>query len=212
MPRDSPLFGGDTPGSDEGSKKLNELTDSGTKLFDKVSSLEKDLKQTKKVYGKAITKLAKKVKSLEDKLKSTSEKRKARMVLSDDEEDLVSEDPSKQGRMLETEDEDVNVGTKFEYHLDQTKQIIPTKVPQGEEQIQESFGVQLDVLSAAKILVEASRERVKTYNRKRRSTDSSKVSTIGGLFITAKEIPSTDERLAQKLNEEEMAKAAAREE
>ncbi|GJT14487.1 putative ribonuclease H-like domain-containing protein [Tanacetum coccineum] len=61
MPYDSPLSRGDTLGSDEGSKKLNELTELCTKLFDKVISLEKDLNQTKKVYGKALTKLAKKV-------------------------------------------------------------------------------------------------------------------------------------------------------
>ncbi|GKB42297.1 hypothetical protein Tco_0887239 [Tanacetum coccineum] len=107
-----------------------------------VTSLEEDLKQTKKVYGKALTKLMKKVKYLEDKLKSTSVRRKARMIT-------------------------------------------PTKVSQGEEQSQESSEVQLDVLSADKILADASRER---------------------------EILSTDERIAQKLNEEEMAKAAAREE
>ncbi|GKE02488.1 hypothetical protein Tco_1390471, partial [Tanacetum coccineum] len=47
-----------------------------------------------------------------------------RMVISDDEEDLVSEDPSKQGRMIETEYEDVvDVETEYkevEYELDQT--------------------------------------------------------------------------------------------
>ncbi|GJW07119.1 hypothetical protein Tco_1569542 [Tanacetum coccineum] len=211
MPHDSPLSGGDTPGSDEGSKKLNELTELCTKLFDKVTSLEKDLKQTKKVYGKALTKLVKKVKHLEDKLKSTTERRKARMVISDDEEDLVLEDPSNQGRMTKTEYEEV------EYELDQTdtlQQITPTKVSQGEEQSQESSEVQLDVLSAAKILADASRERVKTYKsytRRRRSTISLRDSTAGGLFSTTEEILSTDERIAQKLNEEEMAKAVARE-
>ncbi|GKE77727.1 hypothetical protein Tco_1543847 [Tanacetum coccineum] len=87
--------GGDTPGSDEGSKKLNELTELCTKLSDKVTNLEEDLKQTKKVYGNALTKLVKKVKYLEDKLKSTSVWRKERMVIFDDEEDLVSEYPSK---------------------------------------------------------------------------------------------------------------------
>ncbi|GKE24297.1 hypothetical protein Tco_1435809 [Tanacetum coccineum] len=43
--------GCDSPGSDEDSKKLNELTELCTKLSDKVTSLEDDLKQTKKVYG-----------------------------------------------------------------------------------------------------------------------------------------------------------------
>ncbi|GJT48422.1 hypothetical protein Tco_0974579 [Tanacetum coccineum] len=149
--------GGDTPGSDEGSKKLNELTKLCTKLSKKVTSLKDDLKQTKKVYGKALTKLVKRVKHLEAKLKSTSVRRKARM----------------------TEYEEV------EYELDQTdtfQQITPTKVSQGEEQSQESSEVQLDVLSAAKILADASRERVKTYKsytRKRRSTISSRDITAG---------------------------------
>ncbi|GKB83763.1 hypothetical protein Tco_0950658 [Tanacetum coccineum] len=193
MPHDLSLLGGDTSGSDEGSKKLNELTELCTKLSDKVTSLEKDLKQTKKVYGKALTKLVKKVKYLEDKLNSTSVRRKARM-------------------MVETEYEEV------EYELDQTntlQQITPTKVSQCEEQSQESYEVQLYVLSSAKILTDASRERVKTYKsytRKRRSIVSSRDSTARGLFSTAEEILSTDERIAQKLNEEEMAKATAREE
>ncbi|GKB05791.1 hypothetical protein Tco_0833986 [Tanacetum coccineum] len=180
MSHDSPLSGGDTPRSDEGSNKLNELTELCIKLSDKVTSLEEDLKQTKNVYGKALTKLVKKVKYLEDKLNSTSVRRKARMVLSDDEEDLVSEDHSKQGRMAETKYEEVK------YDLDYT-----------------------DTFHAAKILTDASRERVKTYKRytRRRSTVSSRDSTAGGLFSTAEEILTTDERMAQKLNEEEMAKA-----
>ncbi|GKC71932.1 putative ribonuclease H-like domain-containing protein, partial [Tanacetum coccineum] len=52
--------GGYTPRSDEGSKKFNDLTEMCTKLSEKVTSLEQDLKQTKKVYGKARTKLGKK--------------------------------------------------------------------------------------------------------------------------------------------------------
>ncbi|GJY02191.1 hypothetical protein Tco_0360343, partial [Tanacetum coccineum] len=171
MPHDSPLSGGDIPGSDDGSKKLNELTKLCTKLSDKVTSLKEDLKQTKKVYGKALTKLVKKVKHLEAKLKSTSVRRKTRMVISDDKEDLVSDDPSKQGRMTETEYEDVDVETEYEeveYELDQSdtfQQITPTKVSQGEEQSLESSEVQLDVLSATKILADASRERSDTIKR-----------------------------------------------
>ncbi|GJR26635.1 hypothetical protein Tco_1102867 [Tanacetum coccineum] len=132
-----------------------------------ITSLEDDLKQTKKVYGKALTKLVKKVKQLEAKLKSTIEKRKARMVISDDEEDLVSEDTSKQGRM-----------TEIDYEGFTLQQFTPTKVKQGEEQCQESSEAQLSVLSAAKILLDASRE----------STDSSRDSTTGGLFSTAEDV------------------------
>ncbi|GJX26053.1 hypothetical protein Tco_0232349 [Tanacetum coccineum] len=109
MPYNSPLLGGHTPESDKGSKKLNDLKDLCTKLSDKVTSLEEDLKQTKKLYGKALTKLVKKVKQLEDKIKSTTERRKARLVISDDEEDLGSEDISKQGRMTETKYEGVEI-------------------------------------------------------------------------------------------------------
>ncbi|GJR68529.1 putative reverse transcriptase domain-containing protein [Tanacetum coccineum] len=60
--------GGYTPGSDKGSKKLNELTELCTKLS--------------------------------EKLKSTTKRRKAKVVISDEEEDLVLEDSSKQGRIL----------------------------------------------------------------------------------------------------------------
>ncbi|GKA13221.1 reverse transcriptase domain-containing protein [Tanacetum coccineum] len=49
-PHDSPLLEGHTPGSDEGSMTLNELTVLCTQLSTKVASLEQDLKQTKKVY------------------------------------------------------------------------------------------------------------------------------------------------------------------
>ncbi|GKF51052.1 hypothetical protein Tco_0147519, partial [Tanacetum coccineum] len=48
--------GGYTLGCDEGKKKLNELTELCTKLSEKVTNLEQDLKQTKHVYGKALTK------------------------------------------------------------------------------------------------------------------------------------------------------------
>ncbi|GJU30903.1 hypothetical protein Tco_1174492 [Tanacetum coccineum] len=92
------------------------------------------------------------------------------------------------------------------------QQLTPTKVIQGEEQCQESSKAQLSVRSAAKILADASRERVKTYTR-RRSTDSSKDSTTRGLFSTAEEVQgkeqiSTDEKVSQKLNDEEMARVS----
>ncbi|GJZ39203.1 hypothetical protein Tco_0585766 [Tanacetum coccineum] len=48
------------------------------------------------------------------------------------------------------------------------QQFTPTKVTQGEEQCQESSKAQLGVLSAAKILADASKERAKTYTRRRK--------------------------------------------
>ncbi|GJT01169.1 hypothetical protein Tco_0822338 [Tanacetum coccineum] len=48
--------------------------------------------------------------------------------------------------------------------------------------------------SSTKILANASREKVKTYNKRRRSTDSSRDSTTGGLFSTAEEIQAREEQ------------------
>ncbi|GJW41388.1 hypothetical protein Tco_0067233 [Tanacetum coccineum] len=70
----------------------------------KVESLETDLKQTKLTYGAAYTKLIKKVKKLENKVKSIQARRRARIIVSDDEDDL--EDPSKQGRKIAKIDQD----------------------------------------------------------------------------------------------------------
>ncbi|GKB18548.1 hypothetical protein Tco_0852471 [Tanacetum coccineum] len=141
MPYDSPLSGGYTPGSVEGSMKLKELTDLCTKLVARVTSLETELKKTKEVHGKALTKLVKKVKRLEDKLKSTNKRKKAKMVISEEEEDLISEDPSKQGRMEETEYADVKeeyAGVEYDFDLTE-QQVTPSKALQVEVQSQETF-------------------------------------------------------------------------
>nr|GEV91746.1 hypothetical protein [Tanacetum cinerariifolium] len=57
MPHDSPIPRVNTLESDEDSMTLNELTVLCITLSQKVESLEADLKQTKKVYGAAYTKL-----------------------------------------------------------------------------------------------------------------------------------------------------------
>ncbi|GJX65111.1 hypothetical protein Tco_0299454 [Tanacetum coccineum] len=76
-------------------------------LSTKVASLEQDLKQTKKVYGNAYTKLIMRVKKLEHKVKSRQPRRRARVVISDTEEDL--EDPSKQGRRIAEIDQNPSI-------------------------------------------------------------------------------------------------------
>ncbi|GJY04412.1 hypothetical protein Tco_0370352 [Tanacetum coccineum] len=106
-PHDSPLPGGHTPGSDEGSMTLNELTVLCTQLSTKVVSLEQDLKHTKKVYSNAYTKLIIRVKKLEHKVKSRQPRRRARVVISDTEEDL--EDPSKQGIIITEIDQNPSI-------------------------------------------------------------------------------------------------------
>ncbi|GKE82036.1 hypothetical protein Tco_1552036 [Tanacetum coccineum] len=110
MPHDSPLPGGHTPGSDEGSMTLHELTVQCTYLSNKVESLETELKQTKQTYGTAFTKLIKKVKKLEQTVKTSQARRRTKIIASDDEEDLVAEAPSKQGRsMIEELDLDAGI-------------------------------------------------------------------------------------------------------
>ncbi|GJW45685.1 putative reverse transcriptase domain-containing protein [Tanacetum coccineum] len=111
-PHDSPLPGGHTPGSDEGSMTLNELTVLCTQLSTKVARLEQDLKQTKKVYGNAYTKLIMGVKKLEHKVKSRQPKRRARVVIFDTEKDL--EDPSKQGRRIAEIDQNTSISLPTE--------------------------------------------------------------------------------------------------
>ncbi|GKD75657.1 hypothetical protein Tco_1333939, partial [Tanacetum coccineum] len=86
MPHDSPLPGGHTPGSDEGSMTLHELTVLCTTLSNKVDSLETELMQTKQTYGTALTKLIKKVKKLKQTVKTSQVRRRAKIVVSNDEE------------------------------------------------------------------------------------------------------------------------------
>nr|GEY34099.1 hypothetical protein [Tanacetum cinerariifolium] len=174
MPHDSPLPRVNTLGSDEGSMTLNELTVLCTKLSQKVESLEPNLKQTKKVYGAAYTKLIMKVKKLEKSVKSSQVRRRAKIVVYDDDE---LEDPSKQGRsIIEKIDQDAEV-----YF------VTPTQVnTQGETQIQESQPKnQLGFFSAAKVLVEVA--KIHTYTRRRRT-----ISTANGGISTAEESVSTD--------------------
>ncbi|GJT38222.1 hypothetical protein Tco_0938087 [Tanacetum coccineum] len=93
MPHDSSLPRVHTLRSDEGRMQHNELMDLVTKLLDRVVALEIDLRQTKKVYGATYTKLIKKVKKLERAAKLSQSRRRANIVVSNDEDD--AEDSSK---------------------------------------------------------------------------------------------------------------------
>ncbi|GKF71486.1 hypothetical protein Tco_0207600 [Tanacetum coccineum] len=99
-PNELPLHVVHSHGSDEGSLKLYELTNLVTKLSERIGVLEDDLKKTKQTYSVAFTKLILKIKKLESKVKTRKERKRARVVLSEDEED----DSSKQGMI----DEDPN--------------------------------------------------------------------------------------------------------
>ncbi|GJY34784.1 putative ribonuclease H-like domain-containing protein [Tanacetum coccineum] len=107
MPQDSPLLRVNTLGSDEGSMTQQELMVFYITLLKKVESLETDLKQTKLIYGATYTKLIMKVKKLEKTVKSSQARRRTRMVVSDDEDDL--EDPSKQEMKIDKIDQDPDI-------------------------------------------------------------------------------------------------------
>ncbi|GJS12788.1 hypothetical protein Tco_0407260 [Tanacetum coccineum] len=136
--------------------------------LDRVLALETDLRQTKKVYGTAYTKLIMKVKKLEKIVKTSQARRRVKIVVSDD--DMALEDSSKQGRMIEEIDQDVGVTL-----------VTPTKVSSQEDQPKDQLGV----LSAAKVLADAA--RVHTYSRRRRtvSTGSGRVSTASRIVSTS---------------------------
>ncbi|GJR14165.1 putative reverse transcriptase domain-containing protein [Tanacetum coccineum] len=103
-PNESPLYAVHSHGSDEGSLKLIELMNLVTKLSERIRVLEDDLKRTKQTYSAAFTKLILRIKKLESKFKTGKARKRARVVLSEDEED----DSSKQRRKISDIDEDLN--------------------------------------------------------------------------------------------------------
>ncbi|GKC47557.1 hypothetical protein Tco_1065279, partial [Tanacetum coccineum] len=72
---EAPLLEGNTSGSVEASIQLKELIVLVPNLVTRVTSLEKELKETKQTLGNVVLKLVKKVKSLEIALKRKSKKR-----------------------------------------------------------------------------------------------------------------------------------------
>ncbi|GKG25565.1 hypothetical protein Tco_0398711, partial [Tanacetum coccineum] len=90
---EAPLPEGNTSGSDEASIQLKELMVLIPNLVTRVTSLEKELKETKQTLGNVVLKLVNKVKSLEITLK-----RKSKKVLVSASE---GEEPEDQGRIIQ---------------------------------------------------------------------------------------------------------------
>ncbi|GJZ85740.1 hypothetical protein Tco_0651079 [Tanacetum coccineum] len=107
MPHDSSQPRVQSLGSDEGSLTLNELTVLCTTLSQKVDDLQNDLKQTKLTYGAAYTNLIMRIKKLEHKVKTSKYRRRARVIISNNEEDL--EDSYKQGRIITEIDQNPSI-------------------------------------------------------------------------------------------------------
>ncbi|GJY41573.1 hypothetical protein Tco_0428843 [Tanacetum coccineum] len=127
-PHDSPLHAVQSHGSDEGSLKLNELTNLVTKLSDRIGVLEDDLRKTKKTYSSTFTKLILRVKKLESQVKTGKTRRKSRIVHLDDED--IEDDSSKQGRKLSDAEVQEKASTKTEPFI---QEVTPTEVIQDQE-------------------------------------------------------------------------------
>ncbi|GJT69503.1 hypothetical protein Tco_1028789 [Tanacetum coccineum] len=127
-PHDSPLHVVHSHGSDEGSLKLNELTNLVTKLSERIGVLEDDLRKTKKTYSSAFTKLILRVKKLEARVKIGKARKRAKVVLSEDDED-VEDDSSKQGRKLSDAEVQEKASTETEPII---QEVTPTEVIQDQ--------------------------------------------------------------------------------
>ncbi|GJY12632.1 hypothetical protein Tco_0381941 [Tanacetum coccineum] len=78
-PNELPLHVVHSHGSDEGSLKLNELTNLVTKLSERIGVLEDDLKKTKQTYSSAFTKLILRIKKLEYQVKIEKARKRPRV-------------------------------------------------------------------------------------------------------------------------------------
>ncbi|GJV87918.1 hypothetical protein Tco_1531856 [Tanacetum coccineum] len=190
MPHDSPLLRVQSLGSDEGSLTLNELTVLCTTLSKIVESLESDLMHTKKTYSAAYTKLIMRVKKLERRIKSSKAKRRVRLILSDDEEDI--KDSSKQRKKIAQNDEDLMYETGvYDYPEGFTRPSVsittPEPVTTAAEQVSTTEAIPEQVSTAATdmdvTLAEALVDLLKSGK-----TKSSKPKAKGIFFQDPKEV------------------------
>ncbi|GJU56701.1 hypothetical protein Tco_1234467 [Tanacetum coccineum] len=223
MPHESPLHSAHPHGSDEGSMQ-HDLTVLVTNLTNRIGTLETDLQQTKKAYSTAFTKLVLRVKKLETQIKLRKARRKARIVLTDDEDDV--KDSSKQGRKIAHINEDPTIS------LVQDKEETPTELV---EDLGSAEKGEMETSTANILVSTASPPKDSTADI---STVSLTVSTAAAALIyirrsgskrkdkrkaimTEPEPPkkklkkreqvqiSMDKELARKILEEEQARAAA---
>ncbi|GKA60911.1 retrovirus-related pol polyprotein from transposon TNT 1-94 [Tanacetum coccineum] len=211
VPHESSLHSVHSLRRDGGSLSLNELTVMCTSLAKKIEGLESELQQIKTTYSKVLTKLILRVKKLEKQVKTTTSRRKTRIVLSEDED--AAADSSKQDRIIEKIDADTNINL-----------VTPTKVSSQRDHFKDP----LKILSAAKVLAKASKQKgmftagASTANEPG-SVAGVKAQDKGKAIMIESEPPkklkkkeqvqlSLDEELDRKIQEEEQAKAIAAQE
>ncbi|GKA46833.1 hypothetical protein Tco_0739716 [Tanacetum coccineum] len=157
----APLPEGNTSGSVEASMQLKELMVLVPNLVTRVTSLEKELKDTKQTLGTVVLKLVKKVKSLEKALKRKSKK----VIVSASE----GEEPEDQGRIIQDIDDDPLVSLVREsmrMNEKSTDFVTPTK---ASREAQEE-DISPTILEAAKTLSKVASQGVS----KVKSTDKGK--------------------------------------
>ncbi|GJW35723.1 hypothetical protein Tco_0058643, partial [Tanacetum coccineum] len=128
----------------------------------KVEVLENDLKQTKRVYGDAFTKLIKKVKTLEKTVKLSKARRKTKLVVSDDAE----LDSFNQGRKIAKidEDPDISLFTTHDEVYTAEPDISTANVPVSTAGAKVSTAI-LEVSTAAESLVYIKRSATKRVDK-----------------------------------------------
>ncbi|GJU00414.1 hypothetical protein Tco_1110752 [Tanacetum coccineum] len=183
-PNESPLHAVHSHKSAEGSLKLNELTNLVTKLSERIGVLEDDLKKTKQTYSSAFTKLILRIKKLESKVKTGKARKRARVVLSEDEED----DSSKQGMI----DEDPNT------YFAQDDEVVHDQDTAEEGQLKDSTtGI---TVSIAPINISTARESLSTAGRVVYGRRSKEARKDKGKVIMSEPKP---EKKSKKLLEQE---------
>ncbi|GKF55889.1 hypothetical protein Tco_0166229, partial [Tanacetum coccineum] len=113
---------------DEGSLKLIELINLVTKLSERIGVLKDDLKKTKLTYSAAVTKLILRVNKLDAQVKAGKARKGARVVLSEDDED-IEDDSSKQERKLSDAEVQEKASNETEPII---QEVTPTEVIQDQ--------------------------------------------------------------------------------
>ncbi|GKD33236.1 uncharacterized mitochondrial protein-like protein, partial [Tanacetum coccineum] len=99
-----------------------------TKLSERIGVLEDDLRKIKKTYSSAFTKLILRVKKLEARVKIGKARKRAKVVLSEDDKD-VEDDSSKQGRILSDAEVQEKASTETKPFI---QEVTPTEVIQDQ--------------------------------------------------------------------------------
>ncbi|GKA60431.1 hypothetical protein Tco_0759838 [Tanacetum coccineum] len=164
---EAPLPEGNTSGSAEASIQLKELMVLVPNLVTRVTSLEKELKETKHTLGGVVLKLVKKVKYLEIALK-----RKSKKVLVSASE---GEEPEDQGRIIQDIDDDPLVSLFRESMKDKSTDFVTPTKASGEAQEEEisptilEAGKTLSKVACQSVSKAKSTDKGKRYRRRARS-------------------------------------------